>query len=171
MPCDYPAGAAFNAEPPNLYPALFGVTMVGGGVLSQYRYASVFKQDDAAFFFFRLGCVQCWPCAGVLVKISLTTSGRMLLSWGWFSAASHITGCECRHETLTHVVNAFYAGRRQQPAECWLKHRKPRANSEDYVWKPYSCGYDLMNAGARQRCFEQKGVRTFLEYGDRSAQF
>jgi len=55
MPCDYPAGAAFNAEPPNFYPALFGVTMVGGGVLSQYRYASVFKQDDAAFVFFSSG--------------------------------------------------------------------------------------------------------------------
>ena len=45
----------------------------------------------------------------------------------------------------------------------------PSAKDEDYVWRPYSCRFDLMNPEARERCFEEKGVNSFLEYGDRYA--
>eukprot|EP00903_Cladosiphon_okamuranus_P010157 g9617.t2 len=53
------------------------------------------------------------------------------------------------------------------PAECWLKsHLGPGVGDKDYSWQPYSCRYDLMNTDDRGRCFEEKGVSSFLEYGD-----
>lgn len=94
---------------------------------------------------------------------------RTLQGWGCFGPVSFIARCDSFDidTTIAHVVNAFYAHPRQQPAECWVKHQRPTTDTEDYVWKPYSCRYDLMNAEAQQKCFEDKGVSTFLDYGDR----
>ncbi len=56
----------------------------------------------------------------------------------------------------------------QQPGECWLKaNLRAGVGGEYYGWQPYSCRYDLMNTEDRERCFEEKGVGSFLEYGDR----
>lgn len=39
-----------------------------------------------------------------------------------------------------------------------------------YVWKPYDCRYDLMNAESRTACFTNLNVTRFLDFGDRYRQ-